>query len=287
MKSSWWRAAAAVLTLLFADNICHAQFVLIPTDIPPKALSAWRQARNLATRENYKDALPYMDICIKICPNCWDAYLDRATLFSSLGDEEAAKKDWEMVLKNSNKDLKQKAIAMSAIGSYWAGKNDIPTALKYYDQALVFNPHATTTRKGRAQILLAVKQPQKALQDYDILIKTAAGGNDETYRFERARILENISKYPEAISDYDQILLKDSDQDEALYKRSLCRFKLGQMDSALKDINGAIKSSGDNARYLNTRAMLYEKLGKTALANRTAQKPKISIVFFNNDCCKI
>ncbi|MBK9619693.1 MAG: tetratricopeptide repeat protein [Candidatus Obscuribacter sp.] len=118
----------------------------------------------------------------------------------------------------------------------------------------------------RAQVLINTKQISKGLADYDYLIKTAVQGDTETYHFERARACERAGLYKEAIADYAQILQREKDQDEALYKRAICRSKLGQMNLALKDINDAIKYSGDNSRYLDTRAQIYDKLNKSSLA---------------------
>ena len=70
----------------FCSNTAQAQFQAIPTNLPPQAAQAWRNARNQATKENYKAALPYMDQCIKLCPKAFQAYLHSADLNSSLGE---------------------------------------------------------------------------------------------------------------------------------------------------------------------------------------------------------
>lgn len=264
----------------FGSNTARAQFQTIPTNIPPQAAQAWRNARNQATKENYKAALPYMDECIKLCPNAFQAYLDRAALKSALGEYEAAKKDWEYVALNCQNDKFIKAVSHCSLAGYYCGKGDTINGLKNYDIALSLNPKYTTARKMRAQVLISAKQISKALADYDYLIKTATEGNTETYRFERARICERAGLYKEAKQDYDQILLAEKEQDEALYKRSICLSKLGQIDLALKDINDAIKYSGDNSRYLDTRAQIYDKLGKSSLAKQDRAKAKSINGFF-------
>lgn len=261
-------------------NTAFAQFQAIPNYIPAQAAQAWRNARNQATKENYKAAVPYMDECIRICPNCFQAYLDRAALKSSLGDEESAKKDWDFVALNCKNDRFIKAVAHCSIAGYYSGKGDTVNGIKNYDIALSLNPQYTTARKMRAQVLINAKQISKGLADYDYLIKTATQGNTETYRFERARVCERAGLYKEARDDYDQILLVEKDQDEALYKRAICQSKLGQMDLALKDINDAIKYSGDNSRYLDTRAQIYDKLGKKELAKNDRAKAKSINGFF-------
>ncbi len=262
------------------SNNALAQFQTIPSDIPPKAVQAWRNARNQATKENYKAALLYMDECIKISPTSWQAYLDRAAMKSTLGELEAAKQDWETVQKNCKDKKLLQAVAHCSLGGYYSGKGDTINGLKNYDQALILNPQYTSARKMRAQVLISTKQISKGLADYDYLIKTATRGDTETYRFERARACERAGLYKEAITDYDQILLVENDQDEALYKRAICRSKLGQIELALKDINDAIKYSGDNSRYLDTRAQIYDKLGKSSLAKQDRAKAKSINGFF-------
>ncbi len=264
----------------FCSNTAQAQFQAIPTNMPPQAAQAWRNARNQATKENYKAALQYMDECIKLCPNAFQAYLDRAALKSSLGEYEAAKKDWEYVALNCQNNKLIKAVSHCSLAGYYSGKGDLINGLKNYDMAVSLNPKYTTARKMRAQVLISANQISKALADYDYLIKTASGGNTETYRFERARVCERAGLFKEAKQDYDQILLVEKDQDEALYKRSICLSKLGQIDLALKDINDAIKYSGDNSRYLETRAQIYDKLGKSSLAKQDRAKAKSINGFF-------
>lgn len=260
--------------------MAQAQFQTIPTNIPPKAAQAWRNARNQATKENHKAALPYMDECIRLCPNSFRAYLDRADLKCSLAAHDSAKKDWDFVVLNCKNDKFTRAVAHCSLAGYYSSKGDTTNGLKNYDIALSLNPKYTTARKMRAQTLISAKQISKGLEDYDYLIKTATEGNTETYRFERARICERAGLYKEAKKDYDQILLIENDQDEALYKRAICLSKLGKMDLALKDINDAIKYSGDNSRYLDTRAQIYDKLGKSLLAKQDRAKAKSINGFF-------
>jgi len=77
-----------------------------------------------------------------------------------------------------------------------------------------------------------------------------------------------VNDYTRACSDYGRIISLDPDSEDAYRRKADCEFLLKKFPEAVSDYTLAIKHQSDPpARDFELRARVYEKMGKTDLAD--------------------
>jgi len=112
----------------------------------------------------------------------------------------------------------------------------------------------------RAGAYSSLHKDREALADLDRYIKMGHHSREEVVR--RASIYENLHQYDKALASYKEVL-KESYEDQVVFRELICLQALGRFDEALKEVNKLIvRNKMDDAGYL-ARARIYSKMGKS------------------------
>lgn len=82
----------------------------------------------------------------------------------------------------------------------------------------------------------------------------------------RGSALASRGDYAHALADLDEALRSDPANGPALNNRAVTRFHLGDLQAALNDANAAVKALPNVVHVWDTRAHIYERLGKRSAA---------------------
>ncbi len=126
----------------------------------------------LKSRNKYTDALKQYEKAVELEPKNALTWLSRGSAFIQLKKMELAAKDFEKALSlEKNKDKKQEILRKLADTAF--ARRDWEGATNYYDKLVALNPRSEYLRLEYAQILIRYKRFDKALVQYESLLKLA------------------------------------------------------------------------------------------------------------------
>lgn len=133
------------------------------------------------------------------------------------------------------------------------------------DRAATLMPDDTEVRLTRARLRLANRDPEGAAADIAVADHALPPGSDR--RLQLAGLYDSLDKPEAAIVNYDAWLklhAQDADRSTAYNGRCWARALLDrELDRALSDCNAALKLRPGNATYLDSRALVKLRQGKT------------------------
>lgn len=184
-------------------------------------------------------------------------------------------------------------------GSAFAARRDYPRAIADLTRAIELAPADPTYHYERGMLHRLNKDPDKALEDFGAAIKLKpddlpalvaraqlragrhdpaesirpdldvadrAAPKDADVRLTLAHLYQYVRDYPAAIAQYDRWIdshRDDSQLPEARNERCWARALTGQeLDRALDDCNAAVRASPRIAAFLDSRGLVYLRLGK-------------------------
>ncbi len=136
-------------------------------------------------------------------------------------------------------------------------------AMNDFNSALKLHANHMPSLIERCRLRLENKDEGGARADFDLAISLVPG--DASLQLRIAEIFHNFGYYDEAIKRFDEWISKNPKDERlwiALNTRCVSRAMLGkELDTALADCNLAMKRGPGNSMQLDTRAMVYLKLG--------------------------
>lgn len=191
---------------------------------------------------------------------------------------------------------------LETAASYYALRGKYAKSVELASRYLALDPKDESMRSLRAASYFGMKNYAEALKDYELLIKSSTNNdtrrillprravaqealgktdealdslqelkklepkNDSAY-MKKAELFEKHARFAEAIKEYTEVLKVFPDQTDALTGRGKAFYKLGNVDSALKDLSAAIRMEPRLAyEAYKVRAQIYETIGKKDLA---------------------
>ncbi|MGM0556785.1 MAG: tetratricopeptide repeat protein [Myxococcota bacterium] len=154
-------------------------------------------------QSDYEKALAAYDKAVELAPKDSNAWLSRGSVRMLLQQDKEAKQDFEKALSlEDNRDRKEKILRKLADVAF--SQRDWEAAEGYYDRLIELDPRNEYLRMEYAQVLVKYKRFEKALEQYDELIKLA--GRDTKARAttmrDKADVLERMGEYDRAIATY-------------------------------------------------------------------------------------
>lgn len=267
-----------------------------------KAKQFYDLSQDYREKYDYEKMVESATIAILLDPGYAEAYLarGRALHHSAYGDDALALADVEKAAR-LNPRLNE---VNQYLGRLYDSQKKYDLALKAYDRAIALNPRdrdARTMKAGdlrmlgrtveaidcytgiirefptksgayvqRGSLYEYLGQNQRALNDYTKACQLNKDdmnmGAAQVYRV-RAKLLIKMGKTEKAIQDLNQVLSRDSYDEESLRLRALEYEKLGELKRSLADLNRSIELAPEyNRASYEVRARIYRKLGKKDLA---------------------
>ncbi len=145
-------------------------------------------------------------------------------------------------------------------------------ALPDLNRSLELEPRSPEAYYFRAAAYEKTNAPDKAFADYNQAIQL--NPNYIEALVNRGLLHYNLQQYPQAIADNTQALNKATAtlQPMILCNRANAYLLSGQSELALNDANRALSMNGNDARAHQTRAAIYQALGRLAEAEADLQK---------------
>lgn len=260
-------------------------------------------ARKAASEDNADEAANQASCAIQLDPKCAEAYFIRGKgLYNSAyGDEAQALKDMQ-ICAELNPDYPQ---VWEYLGRLYESQDQFPNALKAFSKAIEKAPLNRDLYKFRATLFGQLHRPDEALLDYNRYVDMQPGkmngytlrgvffesqGRDqealadytkamvveptdaslskvEAYK-RQARLLIRLNREKEAIETLKKLVKIDKNDDDGFEQLGLAHLRLKKYPEAVEYYTSAIEANPDFARTsYEGRALAYEKLGKTELAN--------------------
>lgn len=223
-----------------------------------------------------------LETAAKYMPNKGDVYYNKAKLIFNIAasDSTLQYKDWNMQAAEENV---QKAIAEEDLPIYHQLKGDIAFYNKEYEKAYdLYSLVNQSASASASSYYLAAKSRQQIL-GYNIMevitlldsaIAKSYASEAAAYLPENAELKMQVGLYEQAIKDYDLYFLAMGGYvaDDFFYYREQAKFRNGDFEGALKDINYAISIDKNNAIYHAEKASVYLRMNEYAKAQESAEE---------------
>jgi tetratricopeptide (TPR) repeat protein len=151
-------------------------------------------------------------------------------------------------------------------GVGYADRHDYARAIADYSEAIRLNPQYEHAFHNRGVAYANQDDHAHAIADYSEAIRL--NPQDPDPFFGRGHVYNAEEDYARAIADYSEAIRLDPQPDPRAYNnRALAYHRAGSDASALPDAETAVKLAPSNADYVENRAEIYEKLGRSTEAS--------------------
>ena len=209
-------------------------------------------------------------------------FLTFAALIQPTADAQSATKDSETICSASHVTPEAAVEACSKLIAsgrftgaehakimFWRGyahdrQNAIDPALADYSEAIRLDPTSAAAYEGRARLLLATGQRERAIADWGELVKIDP--KNLTAYVNRGALLYLGGDLDWAIADFDAALAIDPNNATAFGNRGSVWREKGDLDRAIADLDRAIALQPDYGRAFHNRAVAWERKGDAARA---------------------
>ena len=203
-----------------------------------------------------KAAIDAYDKAIRLKPDLAEAYNNRGSAKSDLGQYQAALADYNEAIR-LDPDF---ANPYNGRGNAKYGLGQPGEALADYNEAIRLKPDFAHAYNGRGNVKDDLGQPAEALADYNEAIRLDPG-LAEAYN-NRGLIKANLGQHEAALADYNKAIRLKPNLAEAYNNRGIVKNELGQYEAALADYDKAIELNPDYAPAYNNRGNTKGDLGQ-------------------------
>lgn len=221
------------------------------------SIEAWKnRAHAYLMHQQREQSIADYDMAVALDPLQALSYNDRGIVYFQMGNHERARNDfnWSLTLDPNEKlALFNRGLLHFETGENAASERDFAAFLEK-------EPGDAEAWRWRGQARFRTGNHKAALDDFSKAL--SLDGDDKlalAYRCGAQIVLENLE---EAERDCTAAIGKDADLGEALNNLAWIHFKRGQHSTGLPFAERAVRSSPDDAAYLDTRAHLLEALGE-------------------------
>jgi len=187
--------------------------------------------------------------------------------YARRGAARASRRDFERALA----DLTRACELDPGVGKYFLLRGQIRLhlgqqflAMSDFNEALRLNPDDVDARVARARLHIAGHDAQSARADLSVADNVAA--SQANSRLDMAYLYLRLDLPDAALGQFNQwIASHDQDVNLKMVLNSRCwaRALMGtELDKALEDCDAAVKSKPESAQYLDSRGLVYLRLGE-------------------------
>lgn len=159
------------------------------------------------SKNEYDQALPHYEKAVELAPDDALTWLSRGSIHVLLQNGEQATADFEKAL-SLEKDKQKKQEILRKLADSAFTQRDWERAQTYYDQLVALEPRSEFLRMEYAQVLIQYKRYEKAMEQYDALLKLV--GRNTSARATTMRdigdLYERMGKDDEAIETYESAM---------------------------------------------------------------------------------
>jgi tetratricopeptide (TPR) repeat protein len=283
---------------------CLTAIISSPKSLPNEIIEALllRAVTYGATNQHEKSMADFKTILV-VTPKDDPAMAQRGALLATAGQIDLAMQAFDQALTSNPKDL----AALNARAVTQAQQQNYRSAIADFSRILEIDPANIEALRNRGSIMSDLKQNDLAIRDLSLAIKlnpskdfrafyARANAYNERGNFRwavkdyntvlelfpqlpeallnRGSILQFQGKYNTALKDFDALLQIDPENFGAFAHNGRCWsfIFLKQLETAMVECNESLKLNDQISETYDSRALLYEKLGKLDLAEADYQK---------------
>ena len=226
----------------------------------------WISMGNQLTERDPEAALLAFDEALRVDPEAWGAYNNRALMKCKQGKYADAIDDYDIAISaHPERALLylNRAIAKLELKLYEESITDYSTAIHLApDWAVAY------AQRGGARYRMG--QHDLAIQDLDRAIQLDPRLAQAYY--DRGNAKSSIGQLEEAIIDYSSALLIEPNCVQAYVNRGVARRELGQPEEAIRDYNQATQLMENDPKVYMNRGNAYSDIGRIMQAIRDYEK---------------
>lgn len=207
----------------------------VKSQAPPTQLI--KQAKDLAAHGEYEGAMQKYNDIIHKHPQAPAAYIGRAKVYLELGKSDLALKDFDSAVKY---DPKMNNWALRDRGNLLQKYHRYEDAIKDFDKMLEKHPDSSM-QADRATCYMRLKKYPQAIEGFTRSLNLHVSKRTHTIA-KRGDCYLALGQYQKALADYDQILKEDPDGNRSQDNyakvregRAQCYEKLGKPELAKKE----------------------------------------------------
>ncbi|WP_417736630.1 tetratricopeptide repeat protein [Rosistilla oblonga] len=140
--------------------------------------------------------------------------------------------------------------------AWWALKQH-QKALDDFDRAIKLGYDAPHAYSSRGMFHAAMGDFDEAIQDYTTALKRDKEKEDFSPLLNRAAVYMTLQKFPDAIADYDEVIQRKPDLASAYQQRAVAHKLSGNLEKAVADFDKAIELSPKNVSALMSRGFVH------------------------------
>ena len=221
------------MTDLFIDS-----FRVWDTEQPAESAASYLdQAWQLATNDEYEEALEAYTRSIELDPELTEAYRGRAGLLFGLGRYDEALIDVDKVLEWDPEDAA--LIAFRASILWYSGR--LEDALAEMDRAIEVEPDNFGLYNNRALMLSQNGEFERALADVDMAIELLDGELPSGLQDSRGYVYLKMGEWEKALADFEAVLDSDYLIPHARLGAGISHGHLGNNEKAVELIDKAME----------------------------------------------
>ncbi|MCF8368821.1 MAG: tetratricopeptide repeat protein [Bacteroidales bacterium] len=237
-------------------------------------------------KENYTEAIRYLNNAVKQRPASYEGYFLRGIAKYHLDDLTGAELDFNESVKYDpyNSEIYHYRAIIEA-RQYNFGK-----ALTDYTHAIKLNPKNPLFYLNRSRVRLYMQDYDSSIADLNRVVKLK-------YREAEVFVLRGMAwagkeEYTNALNEFNRAIKKDPTHTNSYIQRGSIQMELNRPDSALPDFNTALSFNSDDSYALFHRALAYMELKDTLNAFNDLDKvielsPENSYAYYNRAILKL
>ncbi len=196
----------------------------------------------LVSLKNYKEALAVSELALEVKKTAENYYL-HGKASEKLNNDLAAEEDYRKAIK-VDKNFKYAYVSLAEV---LLRQNKSDEALKFCSTIVGLYPEYAEAYRCRSVIYHTKSDLINALGDINKAIELEP--IQHSYYELRATLNTEYKQYELAASDYSKLIIWDSKNFPALYKRAMLYEKLNKNDKAISDYSEFLKLSDKNPEY--------------------------------------
>lgn len=213
-------------------------------------------------KDGYQQAIGDYTEAIKLKPDFFDAFNDRAQVFLWLHNYDQALADCNAAIRINPAG----AESYAGRGRLYNAKGQYDQAIASFDEAIVRSSANAYTYYSRGRAFVGKRDNARALADFDKAI--GLNPNDGMYYVGRGNIYYELKQYDRAIDDYNLAAQKSTWYAETYRRRGNAFSSKGQFDRAIADFDHAINLDAKSPFAFASRGIAYEGKGNFEHARR-------------------
>ena len=204
----------------------------------------------LFNNQKFEEALSKFDEALSKEPNCKEACFNKGLCYQSLNDNEKALECFEQALRIDPNYTS----ALIGQGNSYLKSGDKEKALSYFEKALSIKEDLPLALSGKS---ICLQELNKKDEVNEIINKQIEENTQDFIPYLlKGNILKDEKKYEEAIDNYKKCIRNNKNCSEAYYNMALCEAELGQNESALKNLEEALKLNNDFPKALDAKGCI-------------------------------